>query len=113
MTRYTFVCLKNTEVRPEYTDSLSSRLLISTEIGPTWRQAIENRDGSSARPKVPLTPPVRVWLIWQATPGTFGASHALTQPPSFLTTNRQVVQTQRTTAARGAGVPRLTATARP
>ena len=77
MTRYTFVCLKNTEVRPEYTDSLSSRLLISTEIGPTWRQAIENRDGSSARPSPPLIPPVRAWLMWQATPGTFGSSNAL------------------------------------
>ena len=44
-------------------DSSSGNLAMSTEIGPTCRQAIEKRDGSSASPGVPLTPPVRTWLI--------------------------------------------------
>jgi hypothetical protein len=31
----------------------------SALIGPTCRQAMENRDGSPARPMLPLSPPVR------------------------------------------------------
>ena len=43
---------------------------------------------------VPLRPPVRAWLTWQATPGTFGSSKALMQTLSFLPMNRKVVLTQ-------------------
>src|SRR5437763_834009 len=67
---------------------------MSTEIGPTWRQAIEKRDGSSASPRPPLMPPVRAWLIWHATPGTLGSSNALTHTRSFGPTKRNVVLTQ-------------------
>src|SRR5947208_15233631 len=82
---------------------------MSTEMGPTWRQAIENRDGSSASPKPPLTPPVRAWLIWQATPGTFGSSKALTQTRSFLPRNRKVVLTHGRSSAHAGTAPRKTA----
>src|SRR5438477_7838402 len=77
---------------------------MSVEIGPTWRHAIEKRDGSSARPNVPLTPPVRAWLMWQATPGTLGSSKALTHTRSFLPRNRNVVLTQGKSSARATAV---------
>ena len=52
----------------------SSGIFAGRVMGPTWRLASENCDGSSASPKLPLTPPVRAWLTWQVTPGTFGSS---------------------------------------
>src|SRR5215510_15486336 len=68
-------------------------------IGPTCRHAIEKREGSSARPMVPLRPPVRAWLMWHATPGTLGSSKALTQTRSFLPMRRNVVLTHARSSA--------------
>jgi len=55
---------------------------------------MENREGSSATPKVPEIPPVRAWLIWQATPFTLGSSKACTQILSLEPTSFQVVVKQ-------------------
>src|SRR5215212_1911677 len=44
-------------------------------------------------------PPVRAWLIWQATPGTFGSSKPLTHTLSFGPRNRNVVLRQPTSSA--------------
>ena len=73
---------------------------------PDSRQEMENRLGSSARPREPPTPPVRAWLIWQATPGTFGSSKALTQTWSFRPTRRKVVLTQDMSSASAADADR-------
>src|SRR6185436_5923629 len=101
------------EVRAEYTSSRSVSEATSTLIGPTCRHAIENRDGSSARPIVPLIPPVRAWLTWQATPGTLGSSKALMQTRSFLPMKRKVVLTHgRSSACTGAAAPARQAMAR-
>src|SRR5262249_13254349 len=75
---------------------------MSVVIGPTCRHAIEKCDGSSASPSPPLMPPVRAWLIWHATPGTFGSSNALTHPRSFGPTKRNVVLTHGKSSARAA-----------
>src|ERR1700733_9618546 len=87
----TCVCLKKIEVRSEYTDSSAGSLVISLVIGPTWRHEIEKRDGSSAKPRLPLIPPVRAWLTWQATPDTRGSSNTLMQTLSSAPSRRNVV----------------------
>src|SRR5690242_11786391 len=76
---------------------------MSVVTGPTCRQAMEKREGSSARPRLPLTPPVRAWLMWQATPDTLGSSKALMQTLSLAPRIRKVVLTQdRSSASTGA-----------
>ena len=40
------------------------------------------------QPKRAAEPPVRAWLMWQATPGTLGSSKALTQTWSFFPIKR-------------------------
>ena len=73
---------------------------------PIWRQAIEKREGSSARPSPPLMPPVRAWLTWHATPGTFGSSNALMQTLSFGPRKGNVVLRQaRSSACAAAAAP--------
>src|SRR5205807_1228096 len=94
-------------------DTRARHLQRRLAVGPTWRHAIEKRDGSSARPNVPLTPPVRAWLMWQATPGTFGSSNALTHTRSFLPRNRNVVLTQGKSSARAALAAITSAVAKP
>ena len=73
--RLTRVSLKISEVPSLNTVSSLGRSA-GKVIGPIWRQAMENCEGSSATPSEPLMPPVRAWLMWQATPGTFGSSNA-------------------------------------
>jgi hypothetical protein len=51
----------------------SSGIFAGSVIGPVWRQASENCDGSCARPREPEMPPVLAWLTWQVTPATFGS----------------------------------------
>ena len=74
---------------------------------PDWRQEMENRLGSSERPSEPPSPPVRAWLIWQATPGTFGSSNALTQTLSLRPSSRNVVLTQAISSASAADADRM------
>ena len=56
--RTTRVSLNSTEVSSVKMVSFSGSLAGSW-MGPVWRQARENWDGSWASPRLPLTPPVR------------------------------------------------------
>ena len=73
--RITLVFLKMSDVLSLNTLS-SFGSLSGSAIGPVCRQAIAKRDGSSATPSDPLTPPVRAWLMWHDTPDTRGSSNA-------------------------------------
>jgi hypothetical protein len=67
--RTTRICLKSIEVRSPNTSASLGNLARSTVMGPTCRQAIENRERSSATPTRPFTPPVRACERWHVTPG--------------------------------------------
>ena len=55
--RLTLVSLNSSDVSSVKAVSSCGNLPLMT-MGPTWRQAIENCEGSSATPKVPAMPPV-------------------------------------------------------
>ena len=91
--RTTRVSLKTREVSSEKMVSLSGSLA-GRVMGPVWRQARENWDGSWARPRLPDTPPVRAWLTWQVTPGTLASLKASTQTLWLAPISFQVVVVQ-------------------
>src|SRR5919108_1754041 len=91
--RKTWVSLNKTEVLALNT-SFSFGNFCGRMIGPVWRQAIANLEGSSASPSGPLMPPVLAWLIWQETPAICGSSNTSTHTLSLAPTKRNVVEMQ-------------------
>ena len=63
------------------------------------RQAIENRDGSSASPIVPLRPPVRAWLTWHWIIEGADAHAVVADEPEGRADARQVVGARRDSPA--------------
>ena len=63
--------------------------------------------------KLPLIPPVRAWLTWQVTPGTFGSWKASTHTLWLAPTSFQAVVTQPTVVSAKAGAAGSTSRSAP
>eukprot|EP01022_Parablepharisma_sp_SALTPOND_P014695 TRINITY_DN2018_c0_g1_i2.p1 TRINITY_DN2018_c0_g1~~TRINITY_DN2018_c0_g1_i2.p1 ORF type:complete len:1935 (-),score=514.39 TRINITY_DN2018_c0_g1_i2:42295-48099(-) len=103
-TRTTCRRLKRMDMRSLKTSSWTGSFSLNCTVGATWRQAMEASDLSSARPTVPLTPPVRARETQQVTPSTLGSSQASMTTRSFLPSQRKAVLTSaRSSAAAACG----------